>query len=128
MTTGARRPLTWLVWFTTAAILVQAVLAGQFISGLNPLLPIHAAVGNVLELSGVALLLWTPWVRSLRRNHRRLWLAALFLGFGLFVQAAMGYAPGSVPTAIHIPLGVVLLAGSLQLSIGMSRATYPAPG
>lgn len=48
------RTLTSLVWATVVGILLQAVFAGQFISGLTNALGVHSIVGTVLEVIGLA--------------------------------------------------------------------------
>jgi CHASE2 domain-containing sensor protein len=122
------RLLAGLVWLLTAGIAVQAVLAGQFISGLTDLRPVHGGIANGLELLSWALILVTLADGRTRRAHRGRWAAALLLGIGVSVQAALGYAPGAVPTAIHVPFGVALFAWSVTLSAALARPRRsPAP-
>ncbi len=123
------RILAGLVWLVTAGIAVQAVLAGQFISGLHDLRNAHEGVANGLELVAWALILVALADGRTRREQRGRWGAALLLGVGVSVQAALGYAPGAVPTAIHVPFGVVLFAWSAALSTALARARRrPAQG
>jgi heme A synthase len=46
---------------------------------------------------------------------------SVVLALTITVQAGLGWAPGAVPTAVHVPLGVCIFAGSLLLSIALIR-------
>jgi hypothetical protein len=120
------RTLTSLVWATAVGILLQAVSAGQFISGLTNALGVHSIVGTVLEVIGLALVVAAGVDRRTRRHCRGRWLAALLLGVALLVQAGLGHAPGAVPTAVHVPLGVALFAGATVLAIALAPTNASA--
>ncbi len=116
------RLLLGTVWVATIAIAAQAVLAGQFISGLAPeLLDAHMIVGSLLELVALVLVVLAAIAHDDRRTRRGGWWAALLLAVGLLVQAALGHMPGSLPTAIHVPLGVGLFGLGLGAVRGLSR-------
>lgn len=119
--TPISRVLIGLVWLITAGLVVQAVLAGQFISGWNNLLAAHQGVGNAMELLSWVLLIVAAADRRTRRRNRRLWLAALLFPIAVTVQAGLGHAPGAVPTAIHVPLGALLVAAAAALSLRLPR-------
>lgn len=118
---GADRTLTRLVWAIAVGILLQAVTAGQFISGLANVVGVHSAVGTVLELVGFALVIVAASDQRTRRNCRARWLAVLLLGIAVIVQASLGHAPGAVPTAIHVPVGVALFAWATVLAFALTR-------
>lgn len=105
--------LAGLVWLITAGIAVQAVLAGQFVSGLRDLRGAHAGVANALDVASWLLILVALLAREAPGAYR---LGALLLGVAVHVQAILGYAPGAVPTALHVPFGVLLFAGAASLS------------
>jgi hypothetical protein len=119
------RTLTGLVWATAVGILLQAVSAGQFISGLSNAVGVHAIVGSLLEAIGFVLVVAAVADRRTRRHCRGRWLAALLLGVALLIQASLGHAPGAVPTAMHVPLGVALFAWATVLAIAFARPTPP---
>lgn len=123
--TGAGRTLTVLVWAIAIGILLQAVTAGQFLSGLSNVVGVHSAVGTLLELVGFVLVIVAAVDRRTRRNCREGWLAALLLGIAVMVQAGLGHAPGTVPTAIHVPVGVTLFAWATVLAIALARPSSP---
>ena len=120
-----------LVHLVTLGVLTQAILAGQFISGARDQLGTHGAVGGVLELAGLALLVIAVAHRlSGERSRLALW-GSVALGLALQIQAVLGWMPGQVPTAIHVPLGVCIFAGALGLgaTIGRQRrAAHAADG
>ncbi|MBV1853870.1 hypothetical protein [Catellatospora tritici] len=107
-------PPRWPVWpfrllITIAAILLllQAVLAGQFLSGIYASLAAHAANAT---LAGFTVLVAAFAAILLRWPGRGPWWPALAT-FGLFLltgfQIGMGYAR---LLAVHIPLGVSVIA------------------
>lgn len=121
MTPTSHRLLTGMVWLMTAGIAAQAVLAGQFISGLADLQWLHLIVGSVLELLALVLFVVVLAAGWTSRQHRGLWLSTLLLSLAVLTQAGLGHAPGALPTAIHVPLGAALLAWSLGLSAALPR-------
>ena len=110
-----------LVGLITLAVLTQAVLAGQFVSGVSNAVPAHGAVGGVLELAAMVLLLVVIAHRVAGERSRVTLFGSVALALAITVQAGLGWAPGAVPTAVHVPLGVCIFAGSLLLSIAMIR-------
>lgn len=111
----------WLVHLIALGVLTQAILAGQFVSGASDQLGAHGAVGGMLELAGLTLLVIAVAHRlSGERSRLALW-GSVALGLALQVQAALGWMPGAVPTAIHVHLGVCLFAGALGLSATIGR-------
>lgn len=110
-----------LVLLITAAVLVQAALAGQFVSGLSNALPAHGAVGGVLELLALLLLIVAIAHRFAGERTRAVLSGSTALAVAVEVQAALGWAPGAFPTSVHVPLGVAIFAGSVALSAVLVR-------
>jgi hypothetical protein len=118
-----------LVHLVTAAVLIQAVLAGQFVSGLNDLLGVHGALGGVLELTSLVLLVVAIAHRIAGERSRVALWGTVGLAVALQVQAGLGWAPGALPTAMHVPLGVAVFAGAVALSGSIGRSlTTATPG
>lgn len=116
------RPVhTGLIHLITLGVLLQAVLAGQFISGASAQLGTHGAVAGLLELLALVLLLVAIAHRLLGERSRVALWGSVGLAVALQLQAALGWAPGAVPTAIHVPLGVCTFAGALALSGTLGR-------
>jgi hypothetical protein len=117
-----------LVHIVTMAVLVQAVLAGQFVSGVSDRLGTHGAIGGVLELTGLLLLVVAIAHRIAGERSRIALWGSVALALALQLQAGLGWAPGALPTAIHVPLGVCIFAGATALSgtIGRSLTTATA--
>lgn len=110
-----------LVLLITAAVLVQAALAGQFVSGLSNALPAHGAVGGLLELVALLLLITAIAHRFAGERSAGVLSGSIALALAVEVQAALGWAPGAFPTSVHVPLGVAIFAGAVALSIVMVR-------
>ena len=115
-----------LVLVITTAVLVQAALAGQFVSDLSNALPIHGAVGGMLELLGLLLLIVAIVHRFAGERTRAVLAGSIVLAVALEAQAALGWAPGALPTAIHVPLGVAIFAIAVGLSTVMVRMVTAA--
>lgn len=110
-----------LIHLITAGVLLQAVLAGQFISGASDQLGLHGAVGGLLELAALLLLLVAIAHRLFgERSPLALW-GSVAISLALQVQAVLGWAPGAVPTSVHVPLGVCIFAGAVALSATVGR-------
>lgn len=116
-----------LVLALTASVLVQAVLAGQFISGMSAAVGTHGAVGGVLELAGLVLFVVAIAHRLSGERSRTLLWGSLGLALAIEAQAALGWAPGAAPTAVHVPLGVAIFAGAVALSVAMLRGRRARP-
>jgi hypothetical protein len=110
-----------LVYLITLGVLIQAILAGQFVSGASDQLGTHGAVGGTLELAGLVLLLIAAAHRLFGEGSRLALWGSVALGVALQVQAALGWMPGAVATSIHVPLGVFIFAGALGLSATIGR-------
>ena len=105
----------------TLGVLVQAVLAGQILTGRHWLVTSHRVIAEGLPLMAVALvvLAWQNW----RAHPNRRWVVnAAVAAFGLLVaQTGLGFIGRRSPAAIglHIPLGVSLLGLYVALAFGV---------
>lgn len=117
----SRSPQAWPRWVLRIASLVavimlfdQAIFAGQFLSGVYPMLQLHR---DNATYAGVAVLITTAAAVLARWPGRGPWWPILaWLGlFGLIaLQIALGFT-GEL--AIHIPLGtaIILIAAALTV-------------
>lgn len=104
-----------------AGILVQASLAGLFVSDVAEVKRVHLWVGLALPIAAIVPTV-IAWVHVARRR-----VSAGFAGLvtallvGLWVQDALGHMPFDVSTAVHVPLGVLLFGLSAALGIRALR-------
>lgn len=105
----------------TAGVLLQALLAGLFLSGTSEARMTHLIVGAILPYLGIVPAV-AAWVLAGRGAVTRRYAAvATLLLIALWTQEALGHMPFPVTTAIHVPLGVVLFAVSAQLAVLAAR-------
>jgi hypothetical protein len=102
--------LTGSLYLIAAGILIQATLAGMFISGTAEARMVHLIVGAILPYLAIV-----PTVSAWRhvsrgRVPRRVAVGATILLVSLWAQEALGHMPFPVTTVIHVPLGVALFA------------------
>ncbi|WP_410785626.1 hypothetical protein [Kribbella sp. C-35] len=99
------------------AICVQPVVAGVYLDGSPSGLRMHEPIGLALAFLGLAqLLLATVWWRTGGR-----WTApaaSLLILAGEVVQIAMGY---SRQLAIHVPLGIALVAATVAFAFWVNK-------
>jgi hypothetical protein len=99
------------------AICTQPVLAGLYLNGSPSGLRMHEPIGlGIVILGLIQLLVATIWWRSGGR-----WTVpavSLLITAGEVVQTSMGY---SRQLAIHIPLGIALVAGTLAFAVWTIR-------
>jgi putative Ca2+/H+ antiporter (TMEM165/GDT1 family) len=115
---------------TTAAIFVQAITAGQFVSqeGKDGWITVHGVVADVAW--GLALLTAVYGWLALRATHRRLVLAAAALFVVTLVQTGIGHLitdkgqDGWI--AVHVPLAFVVFGLTLWLSVRTALARRAA--
>lgn len=108
-----------------ALVLVQAVLAGQLLSGHAVALDLHE--GNASVVATVALVQLVCAVLLWRPGRGPIWPIAAVAGlFGaLTVQIGAGYA-GQL--GLHVPLGVVIFGLTVLLLVGPWRLRPEAAG
>ena len=102
----------------TLLVLVQAMLAGMFISGEEiDAVDIHEMVGNLLFMAVVVQLILGFLVRDWSRFG--LWIWVLLLLVMVIAQTGLGYAgrDDTVPVAIHVPLGVFIFGFAMLISV-----------
>jgi cytochrome b len=102
----------------TLLVLVQAMLAGMFISGEEiDAVDIHEMVGNLLFMAVVVQLILGFLVRDWSRFG--LWIWVLLLLVMVIAQTGLGYAgrDETLPVAIHVPLGVFIFGFAMLISV-----------
>ena len=114
----------------TVIVLVQAVLAGMFISGEEiDALDVHELVGNLLFLVVAAQLVLAFLVRDWSRFGLWIWVFVLLVLVS--VQTGLGYLgrDDTLPVAIHVPLGVFIFGFAMLISVMASiEDRLPEPG
>jgi hypothetical protein len=111
------KPTLWLLRILLTvhllAVLCQPLLAGLFLSGDVDAITVHGIVGSTLAGFGILLVLGA--LLYVLAGRGRLWIlpvmVALFLVEGL--QIGFGY---SRDLSLHIPLGVLIVTGSILLA------------
>jgi hypothetical protein len=127
--TPARQPIDRvagvLAWVVPAGILVQAILAGQGWFVDQGLLGLHGGVGHGVLTLAILVAGWAWW----RRPTWTIVLLASAGVLGLIAQTGLGYTGrrGGVALAssLHVPLGTLLLAGSLLLAVLVTQQARP---
>lgn len=105
---GKPRVLVGLLWMLVAGVLVQATLAGLFLSGVSGARLAHVIVGWVLPFAAIAVAVAAGVAHARRAVPAPLAFAVYPLPVLLWVQEVLGHLPFPVTTAIHVPLGVTL--------------------
>ncbi len=105
------------------AICLQPVFAGIYLNGSGAAMRVHEPIGLALAFTGLfQLLIATIWWRS---GGRLLAPAAtLLITLGEGFQVAMGYTR---QLAIHIPLGIALVAGAVAFAVWTTRQRVAVP-
>lgn len=117
--------LTGFLVAIAAAVLVQAVLAGQFISGSADVQFLHLIVGSALPWLAIVPVV-IGWVRAAQRVIPKTFAVLVtVLTAAIWVQDALGHIGLPVTTAVHIPLGVAIFALSVGLVIASFRRRDP---
>lgn len=122
--TGARA-FTILTGLTTAAILVQAVIAGQFVGkdAADGWITTHGVIADVTW--GLALVTAAVGAVTLRRTAPRLVAAACGLFVLTLAQTGIGHLitdkgeDGWIP--VHVPLAVLIFGLAIWLSVQTAR-------
>lgn len=102
----------------TFLVLLQAMLAGMFISGEEiDAKDVHEMVANLMFVVIVIQLVLAYLVRDWSRFG--LWIWVLLLLVMVIAQTGLGYAgrDESLPVAMHVPLGVFIFGFSMLISV-----------
>ncbi|GAB3837103.1 hypothetical protein [Kribbella italica] len=102
-----------------AAVCAQPLLAGLYLNGEGSAIPIHESVGLTATALCLAQLVLTSLVTRL------LW-PSLLTGAVLAGEALMIHAGYGRELAVHIPLGMAVVAGSVSLAVWTVRQTAAA--
>ena len=106
------------------AVLVQPVLAGQYLSGEFDALSVHASNAGAVILLAMVVAATSLLFATLGRG--RCWplpvAVVLFLGAGF--QTGSGYAR---QLALHIPLGVAIVTAAVLLAVAVWRPSMRRP-
>jgi uncharacterized membrane protein len=99
------------------AICLQPVLAGVYLNGSGAALRLHGPIGVGLTIAGlvqllIAMIYWRAGGRLLAP------VVTLLITLGEGLQVGMGY---SRQLALHIPLGIALVAGAVAFAVWTSR-------
>jgi hypothetical protein len=99
------------------AICLQPVLAGIYLNGSGAALRLHEPIGLGLTIAGVvqlliAMIYWRAGGRLLAP------MVTLLITLGEGIQVGMGY---SRQLALHIPLGIALVAGAVAFAVWTHR-------
>ena len=94
---------------TAILLLVQPILAGQFMTGNNGTWKdVHLIVGEAIQLTVLAQLVLSFFARRTFGIGLVIFNAVFFIL--VVVQTRLGHADDADLTAIHIPLGTILLS------------------
>jgi hypothetical protein len=103
-------------------VVVQAVFAGSFLGGQYNALMLHSAGAKASTVLSVVQLI-VLWFATRTGGPRRLVVAAALVTALLVAEFASGELR---LTALHVPLGVLLIAGILQLTAAVWRLPLTA--
>jgi hypothetical protein len=129
--TGLSAAMRWTAVATTAVVIIQAALAGQWLAGDVTIIALHGVLGNLAYIGALAMVVigFLAWRRG--AGAGAIGLPALLvlmmtgqLGFG-YMGRKLAWAAG-----LHIPLGVLIVAllvwmialASLRPANGVERA------
>jgi hypothetical protein len=101
----------------TALVLVQAMLAGVFISGEEvDATDVHEMVGNLIFMVVAIQLVLAFLVRGWSKFNLWIWVTILLVA--VVAQTGLGYAgrDEAFPVAIHVPLGVLIFGLATMIS------------
>lgn len=96
------------LWLLTAAVLLQASLAGLFLTGVGSARMVHVIVGWILPYAAIVVAVLAGVAHRRRACPPGMAAAIYPIPVALWIQEALGHVPNSITTAIHVPLGVAL--------------------
>lgn len=100
-----------------AGVLVQAVLAGLFLSVAPGARLVHTVVGFVLPYLALVVAVVAAVHHARGTARARLAVAVYPLPVLLWLQEVLGHVPAAATTAVHVPLGVLLAVYSTVLAV-----------
>jgi hypothetical protein len=111
---GLHLALRIVITLQVAAILFQAVTAGQLLDGTDSMKDVHGTGAGIVHLTGVvqvilAILWWRPG-----RGAGWPALVSVLLAVLGFAQSAVG---GNHNLAVHVPLGVSMMGLSIAILV-----------
>ncbi|WP_196773318.1 hypothetical protein [Mycobacterium intracellulare] len=111
---------------STAAMVVlaltQATLAGNFLGGQYDALMLHSLVAKAITITSAVQVAILAWVWRLGGPR-----GALFGGIAQTLLLVAEFAAGELRlTAVHVPLGVLLVVGIVQVATVIWRTPLPA--
>jgi len=117
------RRLSVYAWATTALLLVQAALAGQFVNTNPGLISMHRYLAEALPLLALGLVV-LAWMARARVGGIVLG-CSLAIAVLMVLQTGFGFMGRTSPdvAAIHIPLGVTLLGLSVFVATRSGSTT-----
>ncbi|MCA2244981.1 hypothetical protein JF781_21735 [Mycobacterium sp. WUMAC-067] len=102
--------------------LVQAILAGDFLGGQYDALMLHALVARAITITSAVQVVILAWIWRLGGPR-----GAFLGGVAQTLLLVAEFAAGELRlTAVHIPLGVLLVAGIVQVAMAIWRTPLPA--
>lgn len=119
---GSSRSLVVLLLGVTAGVLLQATLAGLFLSGVGGARLAHTVVGWLLPYAALVVAVVAAVHHRRGSCPRGVAIATYPLPVLLWVQEMLGHLPASATTAVHVPLGVSLAVYPVVLAF-LARST-----
>lgn len=110
------------LWLLALAVLVQASLAGLFLSGVSGARLAHVIVGWLLPFAAIGVAVVAGVAHARRTVTASLAIAVYPLPVLLWIQEVLGHVPFPVTTAIHVPLGVTLTVYPAVLAVLATRS------
>jgi hypothetical protein len=127
MTTAERRgqehprALAWIERCSAglaAGVLLQAVLAGQFLSSRPGMLDLHRFLAEAIPIAAIVLVALAWKRRRLGTVGQQILQLSVLSLVAIVIQTGLGFAGRSSPTAVavHVPLGVALFGCLLWIT------------
>lgn len=102
--------------------LAQATLAGNFLGGQYDALPLHSLGAKAITLTSAVQVAILAWIWRLGGPR-----GAFLGGIGQTLLLVAEFAAGELRlTAVHVPLGVLLVVGIVQVATVIWRTPLPA--
>jgi hypothetical protein len=125
--TGPRTSLQVLRWVAvlhTLALVIQPVLAGVYLGGDADAVRLHSF--NAIVVTGLDVLQLICAIVFTWKGHGRSWPIYTSLGIALAVEVQVGVGFERI-MAIHVPLGVTIIALQVLLTVWLFRPAAATP-